>query len=68
MGLVGLLITLIVEVVMLYWPGRLLIKIIVLVDFKGCQIFFDHPLIYLYLYEKSVLSVFGCGAGHSLYA
>ena len=43
MGLVGLLITLIVEVVMLYWPGRLLIKIIVLVDFKGCQIFLITP-------------------------
>ena len=39
MGLVGLLITLIVEVVMLYWPGRLLIKII---------------LIYLYLYERDI--------------
>ena len=28
---------------MLYWPGRLLIKIIVLVDFKGCQIFLITP-------------------------
>jgi len=45
MGLVGLLITLIVEVVMLYWPGRLLIKIIVLVDFKRVSKKAKYPLV-----------------------
>ena len=44
---------------------RLLIKIIVLVDFKGCQIFLITPS-FINISMKSVLSVFGCGAGHKL--
>ena len=48
---------------------------ILLADFmikKGDYLFMistrSDSMVYLYLYEISVLSVFGCGAGHSLYA